>query len=175
MHSLSGQIYMDVQQGQFLKIDSGGAKLLGVLSLQALPRRLTLDFRDVFSEGFAFDDIAGTATISKGVVTTDTLKMRSVTADVLMKGSASIVDETQNLRVTVTPDINLGTASVVAMTLNPLVGVGTFLTQMLLRGPINESMIFDYSITGSWNDPVVVKLEKDQGKAKPAASPAPLR
>lgn len=176
MNSLSGQIYMDVQQGQFLKIDSGGAKLLGVLSLQALPRRLTLDFRDVFSEGFAFDDIAGTATISKGVVTTDTLKMRSVTADVLMKGSASIVDETQNLLVTVTPDINLGTASVVAMTLNPLVGVGTFLTQMLLRGPINESMTFDYSITGSWSDPIVVKLEKDtQTKTQPAVSPAPLR
>ena len=42
--------------GQFTKIDPGIGKLLGVLSLQALPRRITLDFRDVFSEGFAFDD-----------------------------------------------------------------------------------------------------------------------
>ena len=42
--------------GRFTKIEPGPAgKLLGVLSLQALPRRVTLDFRDVFSEGFAFD------------------------------------------------------------------------------------------------------------------------
>jgi uncharacterized protein YhdP len=34
--------------------------LLGVLSLQSLPRRLTLDFRDVFSEGFAFDGATAT-------------------------------------------------------------------------------------------------------------------
>lgn len=164
--TLSGQMYLDVQKGQFLKIDPGGAKLLGVLSLQALPRRLVLDFRDVFSEGFAFDDIAGTANIDKGVVTTDTLKMRSVTADVLLKGSANIASETQNLHVTVIPDINLGTASVVAMTLNPVIGVGTFLTQLFLRGQIKESMTFDYGITGSWSDPIVTKLGKEKSASK---------
>lgn len=160
--SLSGQLYLDVQKGQFLKIDPGGAKLLGVLSLQSLPRRLVLDFRDVFSEGFAFDDIAGVAHIEKGVATTDTLKMRSVMAEVLMKGSANIAKETQNLQVTVIPDINLGAASVVAMTLNPVVGVGTFLTQLFLRGQLKESMTFDYDISGSWRDPVVKKVEKGQ-------------
>ena len=53
--SMTGQIKLNVESGQFLKADPGIAKLLGVLSLQSLPRRLTLDFRDVFSEGFAFD------------------------------------------------------------------------------------------------------------------------
>ena len=52
---MTGQINLNVESGQFLKADPGLAKLLGVLSLQSLPRRLTLDFRDVFSEGFAFD------------------------------------------------------------------------------------------------------------------------
>ncbi|MGC5209903.1 AsmA-like C-terminal region-containing protein, partial [Escherichia coli] len=61
MATLAGQVHMDVHSGQFLKVDPGAAKLLGVLNLQALPRRLTLDFRDVFSEGFAFDTVAGTA------------------------------------------------------------------------------------------------------------------
>jgi uncharacterized protein YhdP len=53
--TLSGKMQLDMAAGQFLKVDPGAAKLLGVLSLQSLPRRLTLDFRDVFSEGFAFD------------------------------------------------------------------------------------------------------------------------
>src|SRR5256885_578045 len=57
--SLSGSMHLDVQTGQFLKAEPGLAKLLSVLSLQALPRRLTLDFRDVFSNGFAFDFMRG--------------------------------------------------------------------------------------------------------------------
>ena len=52
---LSGDLAVTVGAGQFTKIEPGIGKLLGVLSLQALPRRITLDFRDVFSEGFAFD------------------------------------------------------------------------------------------------------------------------
>ena len=55
--SLDGQLRLDVDAGQFLQADPGGARLLGVLSLQSLPRRLSLDFRDLFQEGFAFDSI----------------------------------------------------------------------------------------------------------------------
>ena len=60
--SMSGAFAVNVETGQFLKADPGIAKLLGVLSLQALPRRLTLDFRDVFSDGFSFDFVRGDVT-----------------------------------------------------------------------------------------------------------------
>jgi uncharacterized protein (TIGR02099 family) len=155
--SLSGQVHVDVHSGQFLKVDPGAAKLLGVLNLQALPRRLTLDFRDVFSEGFAFDNVVGTAAINRGVATTDNLKMTGVTASVLMNGSADIIGETQDLHVVVIPEINLGTASVVAMAVNPVVGVGTLLAQLFLRNPVMKSLTFEYKVTGPWSDPIVVK------------------
>jgi uncharacterized protein YhdP len=64
--SMNGAFNVNIESGQFLKADPGLAKLLGVLSLQALPRRLTLDFRDVFSEGFAFDFVRGDVTIEQG-------------------------------------------------------------------------------------------------------------
>ena len=57
--SLTGQINISIAAGQFLKAEPGVGRLLSVLSLQALPRRLVLDFRDVFQQGFAFDDISG--------------------------------------------------------------------------------------------------------------------
>ncbi|NBR18698.1 MAG: DUF2125 domain-containing protein, partial [Gammaproteobacteria bacterium] len=57
--TLQGQFQVKMGRGQFLKADPGVAKLLGVLSLQGLPRRLLLDFRDVFYEGFAFDSVQG--------------------------------------------------------------------------------------------------------------------
>ncbi|HEY4318627.1 MAG TPA: YhdP family protein [Herbaspirillum sp.] len=158
--TLTGQVHLDLASGQFLKVDPGAAKLLGVLSLQALPRRLTLDFRDVFSEGFTFDRLFGSADIAKGIASTDNLKMSSVAATVLMSGEADIARETQKLHVVVIPEVNLGTASLVALAINPVVGVGTFLAQLFLRNPLMRQLTFEYSIDGSWTDPQVTKLAK---------------
>jgi uncharacterized protein (TIGR02099 family) len=166
--SLSGQIHLDMAAGQFLKMEPGAAKLLGVLSLQSLPRRLALDFRDVFSEGFAFDGISATADINQGVLRTDNLKMLSVNATVLMNGTVDIAKESQNLHVVVIPDINAGAASVVyALAVNPVIGLGTFLAQLFLRDPLMRAFTFEYQITGPWKDPAVTKLAR--GGNAPAA------
>ncbi len=157
--SLSGEVNLDMASGQFLKVDPGAAKLLGVLSLQSLPRRLTLDFRDIFSEGFAFDSVVGTASIAQGKAHTDNFKMRGVSATVLMDGVADIAHETQDLHVAVLPEISAGTASVALLAINPVIGIGTFLAQLFLRDPLMRAFTFEYNITGAWTDPVVTKLD----------------
>jgi uncharacterized protein YhdP len=159
--SLSGNINLDIASGQFLKVEPGAAKLLGVLSLQSIPRRLTLDFRDVFSEGFAFDGINGNAHITNGVASTGNLKMRGVSATVLIDGKADIAKESQNLRAVVIPEINAGAASVAyALAINPVIGAGTFLAQLFLREPLMRAFTFEYAITGAWSDPNVVKIDR---------------
>ena len=158
--SLSGKILLDLQAGQFLKVEPGAAKLLAVLNLQALPRRLLLDFRDVFSDGFAFDGITGEAQIEKGVAKTDNLKMRSVSATVVLSGTADIAHETQDLHVVVVPEVNAGAASVVyGLAVNPVIGLGTFLAQLFLREPLMRAFTFEYQVTGSWKEPNVVKMK----------------
>ncbi len=167
--SLDGQMRIDMSAGQFLKVDPGAAKLLGVLSLQSLPRRLTLDFRDVFSEGFAFDGITGTVAIAQGTARTDNLKMRSVNATVIMDGTADIAHEKQDLHVAVIPEINVGTASVVyALAVNPVIGLGSFLAQLFLRDPLMRAFTFEYRITGPWSAPEVVKVNRRAGEAQNA-------
>ncbi|HYC42440.1 MAG TPA: YhdP family protein [Noviherbaspirillum sp.] len=157
--TLNGNLTLDLASGQFLKVDPAAAKLLGVLSLQSLPRRLVLDFRDVFSEGFAFDGVTATASIANGVAKTDNFKMRGVAATVLMDGTADIAKEAQNLHVVVIPEINVGAASVVyGLAVNPVIGVGTFLAQLFLRDPLMKAFTFEYQVTGPWKDPVVTKL-----------------
>ncbi|MGB4115643.1 MAG: YhdP family protein [Polaromonas sp.] len=158
--SMSGQFNVNIESGQFLKADPGLAKLLGVLSLQSLPRRLTLDFRDVFSEGFAFDFVRGDVGISQGVASTNNLQMKGVNAAVLMEGSADIAKETQDLKVVVIPEINAGTASLIAAVINPAIGLGTFLAQYFLRRPLMEAATQQFHIDGSWADPKVTKVEK---------------
>lgn len=163
--SMGGHLQIDIEAGQFMKVDPGAAKLLGVLSMQSLPRRLTLDFRDVFSGGFAFDAITGSARIENGIAQTDNLKMRGVSATVLMGGSADIARETQQLHVAVIPVVNAGAASVVyGLAVNPVIGLGTFLAQLFLREPLAKAFTFEYAVSGSWTDPVVKKLEHNSSQ-----------
>jgi uncharacterized protein (TIGR02099 family) len=170
--SMTGKLHLDMAAGQFLKVDPGAAKLLGVLSLQSLPRRLTLDFRDVFSEGFAFDSVVGTATISQGVLTTDNFKMRSLNAVVLMDGEIDIAKEAQNLHVVVIPEINAGAASVVyGLVVNPVIGLGSFLAQLFLRDPLMRAFTMEYQISGPWSDPEISKIPRTLGRTN-AVAPA---
>lgn len=169
--SLSGQFNVNVESGQFMKADPGMAKLLGVLSLQSLPRRLTLDFRDVFSEGFAFDFVRGDVTIAQGVARTNNLQMSGVNAAVLTEGSANINHETQDITVVVVPEINAGTASLIATVINPAIGLGSFLAQMFLRRPLMEAATQEFHIDGTWSDPKITKINRKARLSGGAAKP----
>ena len=158
--SLAGNFTINVEAGQFLKVEPGMAKLLGVLSLQSLPRRLTLDFRDVFSEGFAFDFLRGDITIAQGVASTNNLQMKGVNAAVLMEGRADIAKETQDLKVVVIPEINAGTASLIASVINPAIGVGTLVAQWLLKRPLTEAATREFHVDGSWTDPKITRMQR---------------
>ena len=114
-------------EGQFLKADPGAAKLLGVLSLQALPRRLTLDFRDLFSAGFAFDQASADVSVAAGVARTTNLRISSANATVLMQGSADIARETQDLTALVMPEIDAGNAALATAFVNPAAGAIVFI------------------------------------------------
>ncbi|RYZ07890.1 MAG: TIGR02099 family protein, partial [Comamonadaceae bacterium] len=166
--SMNGQFTVNVEEGQFLKADPGIAKLLGVLSLQSLPRRLALDFRDVFSEGFQFDFVRGDVTIERGMAATNNLQMKGVNAAVLMEGRADIARETQDLKVVVVPEINAGTASLVATVINPAVGLGTFLAQYFLREPLQRAATQEFHIDGTWSDPRVNRVARTPGAPQAA-------
>ena len=158
--SMNGAFSVAIESGQFLKAEPGIAKLLGVLSLQSLPRRLVLDFRDVFSEGFVFDFVRGDVTIQQGIASTNNLQMKGVNAAVLMDGRTDIARETQSIRVVVVPEINAGTASLVAATINPVVGLGSFLAQLFLRNPLIKAATQEFQIEGSWSDPRISRVER---------------
>jgi len=157
--SMSGQMNLMIEKGQFLKSEPGAARLLGVLSLQALPRRLMLDFSDVFGEGFAFDFVRGDVRIEQGVATTNNFQMKGVSAGAAIEGSADIAKETQNLKVVVVPEINTSAATLYMAAINPLVGLTTYLSQLILSKPLTKAGTSVFLIDGSWSNPRVTKTE----------------
>ncbi|MGL1832609.1 YhdP family protein [Rhodocyclaceae bacterium SMB388] len=164
--SLSGAIELKASKGQFRKLEPGVGRLLGILSLQSLPRRLTLDFRDVFSEGFAFDLISGSISMDSGVMRTEDLQISGPAAKVWVTGSANVAEETQDLRVIVQPTLSESVAiGAAAGLINPVAGVVALLAQRMLSDPIERMFAFSYAITGAWSNP---KVEKISGAAQPA-------
>ncbi|MFO1414012.1 MAG: YhdP family protein [Burkholderiales bacterium] len=162
--TLDGNFALKTGPGQFTKIDPGIGKLLSLLSLQALPRRITLDFRDVFSDGFAFDEIAGTFKLEKGLMRTNDLALDGPAAAVKITGEIDLARETTALDVRVKPALSttFSAGAAALFIANPLigaaVGAGTLLAQKLLDNPLGSIFSYDYRVTGSWSDPQVERV-----------------
>ena len=174
--TLGGMFHLETGPGRFTRIEPGMGKLLGVLSLQALPRRIALDFTDVFSEGFAFDQIIGDVTIQNGILKTKDLRFNGPAAKVSLTGEADLAKETQQLTARVQPSLSgsVSTGAALLFLANPLVGAavgaGSLLAQKVFRDPIEQMFSYEYQISGSWSDPVVGK-RAPRPRRRPAHCP----
>ena len=155
--SLSGELQLQAENGQFLEIEPGIGKLISLMSLQSLPRRITLDFNDVFSKGFEFERIASSGRVERGVMTVREFRMRGSGAQVEMTGVVDLARETQNLRVRVVPSLGDSASTIIAL-VNPLLAIPAAIAQKILKDPLGHIFAFDYAVTGSWTDPKVEKL-----------------
>lgn len=157
--TLTGNLVLDAAKGQFVKLEPGIGKLLGILSLQALPRRITLDFRDVFSEGFSFDEIVGPVKINRGIASTDNFRIQGPPARIVMSGEVDLAKETQNLKVRITPHVSDSVSIAGALLGGPIAGVAAFIAQKVLKDPLDRAVSYEYGVTGSWSDPKVNRIE----------------
>ena len=177
--SLAGNFTLRSGAGQFTKLEPGAARLLGVLSLQALPRRISLDFRDVFSEGFAFDAITGNVRMDKGIMHSDALRLVGPAAAVDIAGDVDLAHETQQLNVRVKPSLSTGVSAGAAALFiaNPLlgaaIGAGTLLAQKMLNNPFDALFSYRYVVSGTFDDPTVTRAGTRAADAQP--SPAEIR
>ncbi|MFM1859360.1 MAG: hypothetical protein RL133_860 [Pseudomonadota bacterium] len=165
VRALRGQLALDLESGRFLKADPGLAKLISVLNLQSLPKRMTLDFRDIFSEGFSFERVRGDVLLNEGQAETKNLRIVGVQASVFIEGTANLTTETQNIRVLVLPELNAGLASLGYALINPAIGLGSFLAQFVLRDPLRQILAYEYALTGPWDDPTVRELPRSEQKS----------
>ena len=155
--SLSGDLKMNVEDGQFLEVEPGIGKLISLMNLQALPRRIALDFRDVFSKGFRFDRIEAVSRVEAGAMQLSEFRMSGPAADVAMSGQVDLAHETQDLKLRVVPSLG-GTASTAVALVNPVAGVAAAIAQRVLKNPLGQIFSYEYRVSGGWSDPKVAKL-----------------
>jgi uncharacterized protein YhdP len=159
--SLNGNLSVRVDNGRFLKVDNRGAgRLLTLLSLQSLSRTLLADTRESFGEGFAFTTIKADATVSRGVMSTENFSMAGAGAAAFISGSVDLRNETQQLHLVVLPEIDASTAAIALGVANPILGLGALLANTVLKAPLSKAFALEYDITGTWNDPVIVRRNR---------------
>ncbi len=169
LDTVSGRLDMLIEKGQFLDINPKAGRLFGLLSLQTLPRRLALDFSDIFGKGLSFDKIEGQFTIENGHAYTNDLSMTGPTANIAVTGRTGLIDKDYDQLVTVTPQIS-DTLPVASALFGPIgVGVGAiiyFASELFESIPkqIDKILQYQYTITGSWKDPQIEEVrEKASG------------
>jgi len=163
---LNGEIDFSVTRGQITNANTGTGKVLGLLSIQSLPRRLSLDFRDVFDSGFGFETATGTFQMENGTARTRDVKLVSSAANINLSGSTDLVNKQYDQQMTVMPGVGNTLPVIGALAAGPGGAAAGLALQGLLHEQLGKATQVHYSIKGSWDEPViepVVEPETEPG------------
>lgn len=172
---LRGTVRLSVQDGQLLNVQPGAGRVLGLMSVAALPRRLTLDFSDLTDEGFAYDSITGDFEFRDGSAYTSNLVLKSPAAEIGIVGRTGLVARDYDQTAVVTGDVGGPLAAAGALAGGPVVGAAVLLFSQVFKGPLAGIARGYYRISGSWDKPKVERIGANEarGGAVGAAAPAP--
>jgi uncharacterized protein YhdP len=165
LSQLNGQVEFSIVGGNISSASTGGGRLLGLLSVQALPKRLALDFRDVFDSGFTFDEAAGTFEMKNGTASTDDVLLRSSAANISVSGRTDLVAREYDQLLTIRPGVGNTLPIIGALAAGPGGAAAGLALQGLLQEQLAEATQVRYSVTGSWDDPQfeTVAVERKDG------------
>ncbi len=159
LERLDGSMDMTISNGRLLDVEPGAGRIFGLISLQALPRRLTLDFSDFFGRGFSFDRISGSFAIRDGVATTGDLEMNGPAARVEAAGAINLAAREYDQIVTVHPNVSSGlpVAGLVAGGVG--LGAAILLMERVFKSDIDRMTRITYQVRGPWSNPEVRRLQ----------------
>lgn len=162
LHHIGGDVAVRVEEGSMLAVDPGAGRVLGLMSIVALPRRLALDFRDVFNKGLVFDEIAGDFNIIDGNAYTDNLKVAGPGAEIGVVGRTGLRDHDYEQQVVVTGEPGNILPTVGGLLGGAGVGAALLIFTRIFKEPLRGIGQVSYCITGTWDEPEVERLAGDQ-------------
>lgn len=157
---LNGDVNFTVNTGVIRDASPGTGRLLGLLSVQALPRRLALDFRDVFDSGFAFDEANGTFRMLNGSAQTDDVLLKSSAANISFSGTTDLVAQEYDQLITVRPGLGNTLPIIGAIAGGPGGAAAGLALQGLLHAELGEASQVQYTLRGDWAEPEIEPVLK---------------
>lgn len=167
--AFTGNASIVIREGRLVGVEPGAGRVFGLLSIQALPRRLALDFKDVFGEGTSFDRIAGDFDFVEGSAYTDNLVMEGPTANMIVVGRTGLVARDYDQTVVIGVDLGQTLPVAGAVVGGPAVGAALYLLSEIFRKPFQAQIT--YRLTGTVENPVIERVSA--GSLSPPQSPPP--
>ncbi|MEE4173947.1 MAG: YhdP family protein [Xanthomonadales bacterium] len=164
---LNGQMTFSVVDGRILNADPGAGRVLGLLSLGALPRRLALDFSDVFESGFVFDQANATVRLDSGTAYTDDFVLESTAAQLLVTGSSDLEAKAFDYTMVIKPGVSQALPVIGAIAAGPAGVAAGIALQELLREALGGAAEARYRITGPWSEPDVQRIQTNPSPTTP--------
>ncbi len=165
MQGLSGTITLNLGKGRIINLSEstdakmGLGRLLSVFSLQSLPRRLSLDFSDLFEKGYSFDSLKGDFSLKNGNATTQNTEFNGPIAGIAITGRIGFIAKDFDLKLNVTPYVGSSLPVITALaTVNPIAGIATW----MVGNAMSQLITYTYTITGSWDNPIWTQVGKQK-------------
>jgi uncharacterized protein (TIGR02099 family) len=173
LDGLEGSLHLDAREGRLLEIEPGAGRVLGLLSLAQLPRRLTLDFRDFFSKGFAFNEMKGTVRFGNGRAHSDKLVIDGPAATIDIRGAANLQAQSYDQTIEVRPKAGNLLTAIGAVAGGPVGAAIGAAANVVLSKPIGSMAAKTYRVTGPWKEPKVEVISREQSRAETAMAVPP--
>ncbi len=175
--TLQAGISLDARDGRLLELEPGAGRVLGLLGIAQLPRRLTLDFRDFFEKGFAFDHVTGDVRVAQGSARTDNLTIRGPAAYIHVRGSTDLRTQRFDQTVEVLPKSGGLLTAVGALAGGPVGAAVGAVANAVFAKPLQGLGAKTYRVTGPWASPTVEVTARGSARkrASAPAKPAPTK
>ncbi len=158
---LDGEVRLQLQNGQLEEVEPGAGRMLGLMSFVALPRRLSLDFRDVFNRGFRYDAIGGTFAIVDGVASTCDMSLEGPAANVGIVGQADLSGKLYQQGAVVSANVGNTLPIVGAVVGGPPGAAAMLIFSQIFKKPLEEVGQVYYAISGPWEAPAIDSVDSD--------------
>ncbi len=158
--TLIGEVELSLEDGYLRNVEPGAGRFVGLLSLNALPKRLFLDFGDVINKGMQFNDIKGRFNIHGEIMDTENASMDSDSAKVNIYGSTNLREKTYDQIMVIVPKIGETLPVIGSLAISNTVGWGLLLIQKIFKKPIEKSVEIEYKVSGTWENPDIELIEK---------------
>lgn len=160
VNTLGGSLQWDFGQGYLAEVSDGGARLFSLLSLDGILRKLTLDFRDIFSQGMFYTDLTGSVQLADGVATTEDTQLLGSAGNMEIVGTTNLVNETLDYELTYAPKVTSSLPVILAWMVNPPSGLAALLIDKVLQDAEVISQL-RYQVSGTIGQPEVTEIERD--------------
>ncbi|HEY1992677.1 MAG TPA: AsmA-like C-terminal region-containing protein, partial [Gammaproteobacteria bacterium] len=168
--TLGGTIRLDLRDGQITEVKPGAGRLFGLLSITALPRRVLLNFSDVFGKGFGYDSITGDFTLQEGDAYTQDLLIKGPAASIHLLGRTGLAKQDFDEALIVDPNVGSTLPVVAGLAAGLVPGAVVFLLTEIFQKPITKAGESRYHLTGTWDAPLLTKMN---GRTAPAPATKP--